>query len=345
MKKWSNLSLLALILAALLLHNCKKKETDPLEPNPGLVTDIENVELAPVTLDEPEPVTTTESSITTSPAVAELATGLAALAAGGPVPESLSSAAADVSGSLEAGEISALASVDASTISTIAAGGELPSELKTIMDKVAADDKLKAYLPSFTLPTVQGQSISARIAADATGRLHEPDDIMVSDECLQKANDAFNAAKTKLDASKASELEKVAAAYNAAIAPLAANQATCTSGLDAKYEALSEAAINTSNSASTALDAGRAALGEELYQVLKALNTIALLGHLSSLNTLKAADANACIAITTAATNAAQAARDANTAKVESAYQSALSEATDLRAQLLESCHNQGGGN
>lgn len=345
MKKWTNYSLLAILLTGLVLFNCKKKETDPLEPDNELVNEIGNLDLPTLNIQQPAAVEVTESSITASPAVAAMATGLASLAAGGPVPESLTAAGADVAAALSTEEVAALSSVNSSTIDAVTAGGELPAELKAIMDKVAADEKLKAYLPTFSLPTVNGQPVSARTGDKIGDESFRFDDIAVADECLQKANQAFDEAKAKLDATRATQLAAVTAAYNTAIAPLAAEQTACTGGLDAKYAALAAEAVASSAAANAALEAARETLGDQLYETLKALNTIALLGHLSSLNTLKAADAQACIAVNAAKTTAAQAARDANTASVEAAYQTALATATELRGRLLQSCHNQGGGN
>lgn len=346
MKKWSNLPLMAILMTGLLLTNCKKKETDPLEPNPGLVDEIGKIDLPPVELVTPAPVNTTESSITASPAVAALGAGLATLQPGEPVPQAIQSAAADVAASLNPAEIEALSSVDASMISSVAAGGELSPALTAIMEKVTSDPKLNVYLPTFTLPTVNGAPISARTGNSALEDfILNFNDVAVSDECLLKANESFDLAKTRLDASKATQLAAITTAYNAAIAPLAANQTSCTSGLDAKYTTLANQGIASTNAALAGIENARATLGEQLYETLKALTNISALGYLSTLNNLKAAENQACIAVTTAATTAAQAARDANTANVEASYQTALSEAAELRAQLLESCHDQGGGN
>jgi hypothetical protein len=346
MKKWSNLSLLAILLTGLFLYNCKKKEADPLEPDSGLVDEIGKIDLPEIELEAPAPVTSTPAEVKISPAAAALATGITSLTPGGPIPEAISGAAADVSAALSESEISALSSIDNSVIDAVSAGGELPAALQAVVEKVSADPKLKAFLPTFTLPTVNGLPVSGRTGNKAgTDHVLDFNDVAVSDECLEKANEEFALAKSRLDASRDTKLQGVAAAYSAAIAPLAANETSCTAALTTTYASAMDAALAIGSAANASLEAVRSTLGDELFKTLQALTNISFLAHLNALNSAKAADSTLCTQITAVATQAAQDARDTNTQKVESAYQTALSEATDLRSKLLSSCHNQGGGN
>ncbi len=340
MKKRS-ISLIVLALAmSLVMYNCKKG--DPLEPDAGLIEEINKITVDTITLVKPAAVTTTPATVTASAKAAEVSSGLANIASSGTVPATVSTAANDVKAAISPAEVSTLAAVSPATIAAVSAGGALPADLKSIMDKAAANPALKAYLPTFTLPTVNGVAVPGRQGASIPETIAQSEGLQVSDECLQKAEEAFNLVKAKLDATRASELAKVEAAYQAAVTPLAAEQAACTAGVPAKYAPLRTAAQAAYDKANSDLDAAQSILGPELYALLKALNSIAFLGNLSTINTLQAAELNACSAKTAAATTAAQAARAANTAAAEAAYQSALSEALEAKNELAESCHNQG---
>lgn len=342
MKK-STFSLFVFGLAlTLLMYNCKK--SDPLEPDADLVEDLNKIEVAPVTIVAPTPVTSTPSSVTASAKTAEVANAIGSIATSGVVPASVKTSAAEVSGALSPTEVSAMATVTPATLAAVAGGGALPTDLKAVLDKAAANTALKAYLPSFTLPAVNGQAVNGRSGASVPETIAQTDGLdglAVSDECIAKAEEALKTVIAKLDATKAGEMAKVEQAYQTVIAALAGNEATCTAGIPAKYTALRTAAQAIFDKTNTDLDAAQAVLGAD-YALLKALNSISYLGYLSTLNTLQSADVKACSSLTTAATAAAQAARTTNTAAVNAAYSKALGEANAAKAELLQSCHNQG---
>ncbi len=156
---------------------------------------------------------------------------------------------------------------------------------------------------------------------------------------------AFEVVKTKLDATRAAELAKIAAAFSGAIAPLAAEEASCVAGVPAKYAAFRTAGQAQATQALADLDAAKDVIPASLYPVLKAFINIQLLGYLSSINTLQAADVKACNEITKAKTAAITAARNADTAKANANYTEALALAQTKKGELAQTCHNQGGGN
>lgn len=342
MKKRS-ISLMVLALAmTLVMYNCKK--SDPLEPDQDLVKKINEIKVAPVTLVTPAAVTTTPATITASAKATEVSSALAGIASSGSVPASVTAATNDVKAGISTTEITTLSTISPATISAVSGGGALPADLKSIMDKAAANPALKAYLPTVTLPTVNGVAVSGgRKGSPIIETIAQSEGLEVSDECIAKAEEAYNTVKATLDATRASELQKVEAAYNTAIAPVAGELTSCTGGIPAKYAPLRTAAQTAYDKANADIEAGKAALQAlGIYEVVKALNSIALLGNLSSINTLQAADLAACTAKSTASTTAAQAARTANTAAVEAAYQTALSAALKAKGELAQSCHNQG---
>ncbi|WP_131694667.1 hypothetical protein [Dyadobacter tibetensis] len=341
-KRTLKLLTLAMLITSV-MYNCKKKdEPFPTEPDQGLTEELNKIELPTITLTTPAAVTSTESSVAVSAKTAAVASAMSEITPDN-IPAAATEAAAEVSANLSAGDVSTLNSVNAETIAAISAGGALPANLKTVMDKIAANPVLKAYMPALTLPTVGGTTISGT-RTSAPEAVESTNGVLVEDACLVKANAVFDAVKAKLDASRAAENTKIANAYAANIAPLAAAETACTGAIPAKYAALATEANALSASAQSKLDAAQSALGSN-YELLSALNKIQLLSYLSSLNTLKAADLKACAAKTTAGTTNAAAARDADIAKVTANYTTALATATEAKTKLVESCHNQGGGN
>ncbi|PWJ55978.1 hypothetical protein CLV98_11273 [Dyadobacter jejuensis] len=343
MKKRTLKILTLSLLITGVMYNCKKKdEPFPTEPDTELVDEINGIEVEEVAVSTPEAVTSTESSIAVSAKTTETATAISAITPTN-IPAAATSAAAEVSGALSTEEVNTLNSVTPEVIAAVSAGGALPANLKAVMDKVAADPTLKAYLPTLTLPTVGGTAISGTRTAIIEG-VEAVNGVLVEDACITAANATYATVKTKLDATKASEAAKIAAAYAANIAPLAAAETACQAAIPAKYAALRTQAEALSTSAITTLDAAKEALGAN-YALLAALSKIQLLGYLSSLNELQAADIKACTAKTTAATTNAAAARDKDLATANANYAAALAKAEASKVKLIESCHNQGGGN
>jgi hypothetical protein len=326
----------------LVMYNCKKKdEPFPTEPDTELVKEINAIQADPVTLVQPAAVTSTPSSLAASAKATAVAGDLGSLSSG-TVPASVQTASTDIKAALSATELNALSSLTPATINAVAAGGALPADLKAIMDKAMANPALKAYLPTMTLPTVNGKSVSGRTGAPES--VEKTDGIEVEDACVLAAQAAFDAVKTKLDAAKATKDAEVAAAYSAAIAPLAAEQASCTSGVPATYAAMRTAAQAQATKALADLEGAKSKIPADLYATLQSFINIQLLSFLSSANALQAADLKACSETLTAKTAAAAAARDANSAAVNASYTAAIAKATAKKTELVQSCHNQGGG-
>lgn len=326
-----------------LMYNCKKKDTDPLTPDQGLVDEINKIDVEKVTLIPAAPVVATESKIEASAEAAAVNNAISEMATSGVVPESLKSAGATISASLSESEVAAMSSLTPEMLAAVEAGGALPANIQAIMTKAAANPALAKFFPQVTLPTVNGVELKGMRTSGIEGT-EAVEAILVNDACLAAAEAAFQEVKTKLDASRATQLAGVATQYAADIAPLAAAETACTAALPTKYDALraeEKAAFGTLNSL---LDTQQGVLGPLLYIQMKVQIYIAYLGTVTSLNQLQVADSQACLAKTVAATNNAQAARDANTAAVEAAYATALAAATTAKGELAESCHNQGGG-
>lgn len=330
--------LLALTAA---MYNCKKG--DPLEPDADLVKELTSIKLDTVSLTKPAAVTSTPATVTPSAQATAVAGGVASIASTGTVPATVTTAANEVKAAISTAEVTKLATIPASTISAVAGGGALPADLKSILDKASADPKLKAYLPTFTLPTVNGKAIPARTGG-VEGIAHTDgiDGITASPECIKKGEDAFQTKKSELDKAKTDELARVQNAYNAATSTLTAQETTCKSSLPNKYAAIRAAAQAAYDAAKKDLDAAKTVLGEETFTLLDALNRLALLGNLSTVNTVESAESKACTELVAALKAAADAAKKTNDAAVEANYQKALKEANDAKTAVIESCHNQG---
>lgn len=341
MKKRSLLLLTYGLALSLSMFNCKKdKETDIEAPPTGVIDDIDKITLPDVTVDPPATVTVVESKIEVSAQSAALASGLSSIGTSGEVPAAITAAAGSVSAALSPAEVATLSAVTPAAIAAVAAGGTLAPEVKAVMDKVAADPALKAYIPVITLPSVGGVSVGARI-----GAVEQVSLIEVSDACLKVGQDAFDKKKGELDTKKTTEDAKVTAAYQTVIAPYAAAETTCKTNVGTKYTAI-KAGVNTQVTASLGdLEGAKAILGEATYSILHALVNISGLSAYDAINTLVAADNSACTEIKNKNLAAAEAARVANLAKVTAAYTTALNEATAARNVALAACHNQGSGN
>ena len=350
MKK-SKISVLLCGLAMMLvMYNCKKNETFPTEPDKDLVNAIKDIKVATVTIDPPAPVTTTAATAEASAKATAVNGALDGIAASGVVPASVTAAGAEVSAALPAADIATLAAVTSQTIADIAAGGAPSPALQAIMDKVAASPALQAYLPKFTLPTVGGKTISGRMGlvkeSDkiiTTDKISGVEAVLVDDACVLSAAATYSTVKASLDAGKKSQDDAVLAAYTLATTPLTTSETTCKTKVTTDFTAY-RAAIDTQVKAALEdLAAAKTVLGD-LYNVLTALVNIQAIGAYDGLNDLEKASTAACSATTTATVASAATARDANLLKVKNAYDTALAAADAARVKLVESCHNQGGG-
>lgn len=339
-KRTFKLAVLGLMMTAV-LFNCKKDDKDPSAPNEDITNALKDVKVATVTIDAPAAVVSTPSTFTTSAATAEVGNGLAAAAATGVVPASVTSAGAAVSSAISPSEVSALSSVSAATVDAVSKGGAVPADIKAVLDKARANPALAAYLPTFTFPSVGGVVVSGK-RVGGTDAVEKTEKVLVDDACVAAATATFDGVKATLDASKASQDAAVLAAYNTAVSAVPP-ATTCTADLATRFDGY-RANVNAQGTKALAdIEAAKAALGSN-YDLIKALTNIALLDALSSINTLQAAEAQACTQKSTAGGTNATAARDANLAKVNAAYATALAQATTLKTQAIQSCHNQGSG-
>lgn len=340
-KRTFKLAALGLMMTFMLV-NCKKDDKDPSAPNEDITNALKDVKVENVAIEAPAAVVATPSTFTTSTATAEVGNGLASAAATGVVPASVTAAGSAVSSAISPSEVSALSSVSSATVAAVSAGGAVPADLKAVLDKARANPALAAYLPTFTFPSVGGVVVSGK-RVGGTDAVEKTEKVLVDDACVAAANSVFDGVKATLDASKTSQNAAILAAYNTAVSTVPP-ATTCTADLATRFDGY-RSGVNTQGAKALAdIEAAKAALGSN-YDLIKALTNIALLDALSSINTLQAAEAQACVQKATAGGTNALAARDANLAKLDLAYSTALAQATKLKTDAIASCHNQGGTN
>ncbi|WP_221394616.1 hypothetical protein [Dyadobacter sp. NIV53] len=334
--------LLALLLV-FFMYNCKDKdEAFPEKPSTEITDKLEAVAVAPITVDAPVAVASTNASVESSAELTGLQADLAALSSGA-IPASVTAANTAVTSALSSTEISALSSVSAETIQAAFQTGVVSADIKAIIAKAKANPALAAYLTKFVFPTVSGVEVKG-LRVGGTGDIDKAAKINVSDACIVASEAAFQAVKVKLDASKITETAKVTTAYNGWIAGITTSTATCTTSVAPTYAAYRTGAQNQAIAFLASLDAAQTTLGA-LYPTIKGLVYLSLLDYLSSVTELEAADSQKCTVYATALTTAANTAQTANLAKVDVNYKAALAEANALKLEAIESCHNQGGGN
>ena len=337
-------AMLCMLLTAA-LFNCKDKDADSMQPaNTELSQQIDKLELGEVTIAVTPEVTYNPGNVELSTQTKTLNSDLESIAGSQTVPGSVSKAANETSALLTATEIKTL---NALTTANIADKNTAESaKMKAILAKVSTDSKVQVYLPKLSLPSVT-EIKSARIGSTVESTLRtSATEAKSDDECIQRANDKFSKTKERLDDSKAKASEKVADAYNKDLDKIAKNLAKCVEQTAAdRFEKMRQDGIKIANIALAALEKAKPYISTAQYEVTKALINIQLLDYLTKVTQLEAAKIATCTEIADIAKAAAAGVRDANLAAIESAYNIALAKAQELRDQMIENCHNQGGGN
>ncbi|MCF2519144.1 hypothetical protein [Dyadobacter sp. CY351] len=337
--------MVCILVLTLVMYRCKNKDAEPLTPDQGLVDELSKIDVAPVKLTESAPVVSTEGAINLSPAVTTLGTEIATMGTAGAEPANVKASASRFSTFFTKTEIAALAGMKPAVIDAAAATGKLPADLAAILARASASSEMSIYFPKVTLPTVEGKEIKGlRTGAVSGGSASRFEGTLADDACLLIAETEFEKSKTKLDASRLKLLASAKEKYDSEVKLIADAQAACTAGEPAKYAAIIKTAETLADQLNAALDANKDLLGDD-YLPLKGIVSLQLIAYLTSLNDLAKAGLAACVAKGTAGSTGASNAHDANKVLIENAYATALEAAEKSKAKLIESCHNQGGGN
>ncbi|WP_338868955.1 hypothetical protein WBJ53_18870 [Spirosoma sp. SC4-14] len=339
------------VCLATVLYNCKTKDVAAVTPFTYTFKGLDDVTIPDITQTTPASVSVTAATVTSSTLASAVNNDLAGIAASGVVPASVQQAGTDISKAVSASQAAQLsAAFTPSVLSTLASGGALPADLKAQVDAIASNPALKAYLPTFTLPTVNGKAVGGRLGATTPGASNGSSTAATAyattaddDACKAAANAAYNAALATLDAKKATQTATVTTTYSTAAAAIAAETAPCKAGIPAKYDPMKTAAQQTLNNTLASLEAAKTTLGS-LYDLLKAFAYVSYAQTIAGITTLEAAETTACDSVASAKLAAAAAARDTDLAKINTNYAAAVATLTTARDKAVASCHNQGGG-
>ncbi|SEJ39319.1 hypothetical protein SAMN05216327_109217 [Dyadobacter sp. SG02] len=342
-KKSITLMVCALVFM-LVMYRCKNKEADPLTPDQGLVDEINRIAIDNVPLEEGAPVATTDSKIESAPRFTTLTAEITSITTSGVEPADVKAQAVEVRSFFTKDELTVLANVGGNVVETAAEGGKLPADLASIMAKAAANPALIAYLPKITFPTVAGSEIrGTRTNAGEMPSSENFEGTQNKDACLAIAEAECDKVKGKLGASRNQQLAAAEEKYKNAKTGLQNSQTSCSSASTAKYAALVKDAEATAARINAVLTANAALLAND-YLALRALVSFQLISYVTLLNELKKADLQCCVTKTTAGLTNAENAYNKNRDGIENAYSRALEKADKAKADLIRSCHNQGGG-
>ncbi|NBA85267.1 hypothetical protein GVN16_05815 [Emticicia sp. CRIBPO] len=331
------------------LYNCKPKETEPEIPD--FEEGYKDVKPLPaITPSTPAAVTTTPASVTASAAASAASSGLAS----GSLTAAVTSTAADVAKVVSAEKAETIASAfTPNVVSTLQSGGALPASLKAEIDALKGNAALAAYLPSVTLPTVNGAPVSLLIEKESKENseslpLSYPSFSVAgtASECTDQASAAYESAKKILDDSKTALEKTVNDTYNSASAAI--SSATCKTSVTANFTAGATAA--------------KAALDASLSGIQKLVTDKTITATQGSLLTLFAyfdysvkigalvttatASTKACDTEAAARIAALKAVQTTDLGKIKTSYDAALAPLKVILEANFKLCHDQGqGGN
>ncbi|MBO0947791.1 hypothetical protein [Fibrella forsythiae] len=329
------------------LYNCKTKDVDSLTPFTYTFKGFDT-KLPDITPTAPAAVSVTASTFTSSTAAAAVSSGLSSMSATGVVPASVQQASNAVASAVSPAKAAELAaSFSPAVMANLTATGTLPANLKAEASALAANPALKAYLPTFTLPTVNGKPVGGRTSSGGeTGlieKLAATNARADDDACKAAAAAAYNTALTTLNEGKATQDAAVNATFAAAQAAIASQATSCVGTVTTNFAPLRAAAAKDYNDGIAGLNANKAVLGS-YYDLLVVLYAVAYVDALGIYNTLQAAENAACSATATARTASATAARNTDLNKITANYNTAKTTLDRNLATAVASCHNQGNG-
>jgi hypothetical protein len=306
------------------LSNCKK---DPVEAPIVYNFDdkFKDIKVADLKQTTPAAVTTTKGEVKTSEATTAAS---AAILSGGTTP-ALTSATSAVQAAVTAEQSTALSAA-------LASGATLTAAQQTQMATISANSSVASFLPAITFPTVNGVSVSGRVAAvPAMPKLVDTQDMFlgISDQCTDAAAASLATAKTVLDAAKASQEATVNATFTT-------NETAANTTATADLAALATTVAGYKTSLNSTLDpliSASSGYVKLFLQILKA-NWLSLIDKFDTAS--KAAITKAKDARIAAAT----AAKNTDLAGIATAYNTALNAAKKIATDAANSCHNQGGG-
>lgn len=332
------------LLLGTTVYSCKTKDVSSITPFTYTFAGLENVKMPELTPTTPAAVSVTAGSVNASAMAAAVSSALSGITASGQVPAAVQQAGSAVGQAVPASKAAAMTS---SLSPDMISAGTLSADMKKDMAALANSASLKAYMPTYTLPTVNGKPVGARISAVVINPVAVANSVQQDgplDACRQAAATAYNTVAQSLEATRNSQTATVNATYTQWETAANGEVSGCQAGVPSKYDGLRSSLRTQLTSTLSTLNGVRSALGDALYNQLALMAYAGYFQSLESANTVQAADLAACAATKDAKIAAAKVARDTDLSRINTSYNSVLSTAAAARDKAVASCHNQGNG-
>lgn len=308
------------------LVNCKSDKVEVEEVFDFSKT-FPTVSVTPVTITPPAPTTYTAGSLTVPAAFTALASSSAT---SNTPPAELVASASKISPSLES---AATAALTPAVLADITAGKPVSADVQKVLSDLIKTGEFNAFLPTKTLPAVDGKVVNGRAAASA-GKVGSisggTEAFSTANACNDAIKKAFDDAKKILDDGLAAETAKIKAAYDENI-KAAVVTTEKQNALKRRDDQL--AIINKFLSDGLKLGSKYTPIIVAIYyEFFKANEEVYN-------NEVKGLDAKA-----KTITDKAAAVRDADTKKATDDYNAKLAPIKVTFDKENNNCHNQGGG-
>ena len=348
-KRYLKLATSGLCLAVV-MYNCKPKEVASITPFTYSFKELEDLKLPLVQPTAPAAISVTPATVTLSAQADAVGKGLASISETGPVPDAVQKAVADAGKAMSTEKAEVLVEkFTPAVIDNLAKTGTLPSDLQADVAAAAANPMLKAYMPTFTLPQVDGKAAGGRLGAVTAVTIlavanSVADKDKDKDKCKKAAKDAYDKAIVSLDQTQISQTASVGTTFSQAEAAASTGVPACQSSVAAKYGVMMTAATKGLNDNKANLDKAKNKLGKDQYNLLSMLNFVAYAEIVKVFGTLQIAESNTCAQSKDARIASAKVARDKDLSVINANYNAVLRSAEASRDKAAAGCHNQGNG-
>nr|WP_299419899.1 hypothetical protein [uncultured Emticicia sp.] len=324
--KFNNFSLilksLSVFTLAFGLVNCKSDKI-AVEEVYDFSKTFPVVVVTPVVITPPAATTYTAGSITVSAAFTALATSTTP-------PVELLNASAKISPTLIS---AATATLTPAVLADIKAGKPLSAAVQKALNDLLKTGELNAFLPTKTLPSVDGKPVGGRIGL-ISGKTNVFNDntqmFSTANACNDEILKSYNVAKKILDDGLAADIVKINAAYdtNIKLADVSAEKAAALKRRDDKRIELNVVKDNALKSTDLSIVATALAIYQANYDANDQVYDAEIIGL----------DAKA-----KSITDKANVAKQTDTKKATDDYNAKLTPITTLYNVENNKCHNQGG--
>lgn len=345
------------LCVAMLVYACTNQAAEPLSPftTEALTKALKDLKLPSLRQTVAAQVTTTAATITPSATANSVYSGIASIPSQGSVPGVVSQAVTDMNTALSAAGVTATdvsGSFTPQVLNNLEAGGTLPTSLQNTVNTLTANASLQSYLPTFTLPTVNGQPVgpttssvtgptpvTLRVTPIAIAPINYPDG---GDACFKAANDLFDSKISSLNADLAVQLATINTIYSQDKTAAESERPGCISD---KLSVYTNMLLSDKQSLATRLanlNAAQATLGTPSYNTLKAFIYVLYAYQIQLNYKLQASEINVCSIKADVRVAEVKVARDTDINAVTTTFNSTVTTAQSLVLQLYDSCHNQG---